>query len=201
VLKEAYKRIGYDVQFRMFPAKRSLNLANQGKSDGDIARIEGTEKAFPNLIALSTPIFNLQGYAYTIEVTRDIRDWSDLKGLRIGVVRGVRYATIGTKGLNPFFAEDMTHLFRLLADRRIDVAIAGRRSGQIEIHNNFKGSGIHTVGRSLYDKPMYHFVHKKNKELAVRLNHALENMAAEGRIDTIIKKTFEMLLGGQQGNL
>jgi ABC-type amino acid transport substrate-binding protein len=48
---------------------------------------------------------------------------------------------------------------------------------------------------------MYHFVHKKNKELAVRLNHALENMAAEGRIDTIIKKTFEMLLGGQQGNL
>ncbi len=201
VLQEAYKRIGYDVQFRMLPAKRSLDLANQGKTDGDVARIEGTEKTFPNLIAVPTPVIDFQGIAFTISVTKDIKDWSDLKGLKIGVVRGVRYATIGTKGLNPFFAENVPHLFRLLADGRIDIAIGGLRPGQIEIQKNFKNSGIHAVGKPLFSAPLYHYVHKKNKELAAQLGQVLADMAAQGEIDFIIDQTFQKLLNDEQADL
>lgn len=197
VLKEAYKRIGYDVQFTMLPAKRSLHSANRGNTDGDIARIEGTEKIFPNLIPIRTPVVDFQGFAFTVSVSREIREWSDLKGLRVGVVRGIRYSTIGTEGLNPFFAEDYINLFRLLVDGRIDVAIAGRNQGQIEIQKNFRKSGIHKIGQPLYSKPLYHFVHKKNKKLAARLNDALADMAAQGEIDTILEWAFQTLLAGE----
>ena len=191
VLKEAYKRIGYDVQFSLLPAKRSLHEANLGKSDGEIARIDGTEKDFPNLIAVSTPVIDFQGMVYTKSVTREIRNWSDLKGLKIGVIRGIRYSTIETKGMDPFFAEDMTHLFRLLMDGRIEVAVAGLRAGTIEIQRNFRNSDIHTVGQPLYLASMHHFVHKKNKDLVERLNHVLANMAARGEIDSIIDRTIQ----------
>ncbi len=194
VLREAYKRIGYDVQITMLPAKRSLISANQGKTDGDIARIEGTDEVYPDLIMVPTPVVDFQGFAFTKSVTKEIREWSDLKGLRVGVVRGIRYSTIGTEGLNPFFANDYNQLFRLLVGDRIDVAIAGQSQGQLEIQKNFKNRGIRKIGHPLYKKPLYHFVHKKNKDLVVRLNDNLSDMAEKGEIDTILERAFQTLL-------
>ena len=56
VLREAYRRIGYDIRFEFLPGKRSLEYANKGLTDGDVARIAGTEKKYPNLIPVPTPI-------------------------------------------------------------------------------------------------------------------------------------------------
>lgn len=193
VVQEAYKRIGYDVQFKMYPANRAISLANQGVTDGDIARIKGTEKTFPNLIPVPTPVIDFQGTAFTISVTKDIQKWSDLKGLKIGVVRGVRYATIGTEGLNPFFANNVPHLFKLLKDGRIDIAVAGTRQGQLEIEKSLNKSGIHSVGKPLFTAPLYHFIHSSNKDLVSPLNKALANMKAQGEINFIIDQTFQRL--------
>lgn len=201
VLTEAYKRIGYNVQFTWLPAKRSLILANQGKTDGDIARIEGTEKVFPELIPVPNPIIDFQAAAYAISVAKEINHWGDLKGLKVGVVRGVRYANIGTKGFNPFLANNVPHLFRLLSDGHIDVAVVGRRQAQIELQNNFKKSGIHSVGKSLISTPLHHFVHKKNTKLVALLNEVLAEMDKQGEIESIIDRAFQKLLTDNQSHL
>jgi uncharacterized protein (TIGR02285 family) len=193
VLTEAYKRIGYKAQFKLLPGKRSLEEANQGKTDGDTARITGTEKDFPNLIQIPTPLVNFQANVFTLSVKKEIKDWSDLKGLRIGVVRGVRYATKGTEGMNPFFAENVAHLFQLLMDNRIDVAVTGWRQGEINIRRSFGTSGIHPIGEPLLSAHLYHYVHKKNKDLVLPLDKVLTEMAAEGEIDMIVDRAFQVL--------
>ena len=155
VLRVAHGRMGYKVKFELFPGIRSLEPANKGETDGDIARISGTQKEFPNLRPLATPVIHIQGVAFTKSVTRKIKIWGDLEGLRIGVIRGIRYSTIGTQGLNRYFAEDTAHLFRLPADDRIQIAVTVLDAGRIELHDNFEDSGIHAVGSPLYEAPLF----------------------------------------------
>ena len=157
VLKEAYKRIGYEVTFDDLPGQRALEWANKGLTDGDVARIAGTEDKFPNLIRVKVPVIHFKGVAFTKSIDRPISRWEDLRGLRIGVVRGIRYSTIGTKGMDPYFANDMTHLFTMLDKDRIEVAVAVLDAGKIEIEKNFKNSGIHVVGSPLYSAPLVSF--------------------------------------------
>jgi ABC-type amino acid transport substrate-binding protein len=191
VLREAYRRIGYGVQFQFLPGQRALESANDGVLDGDVARIAGTEYEYPNLIPVPTPIFYFQGFAFTKSVTRQIDSWNDLKGLRIGIIRGIRYSTIGTKELNPFFAEDMTHLFKLLNQNRIQVAVAVLDSGKIETYKNFRNSGIHATGKPLYASPLYHFLHRRNEYLIKPLNDILKCMTKQREIDLIFSKEFQ----------
>lgn len=194
VIEVAYQKMGYKVRFQLFPGHRSIVMTNNGESDGDIARIKGTDKKYTDLVVVPTPVIEFHGVVFTKTITKEINDWSELKGLRIGIIRGIRYSEIGTRGLSPLFAEDMTHLFKLLDQERIQVAIATSKAGQIEVSKNFKKSSIHTIGRHLYSGPLYHFVHKRNQAIVTPLNTILQEMEKRGEIKKIVKTTFEFLL-------
>jgi ABC-type amino acid transport substrate-binding protein len=191
VVREAYERIGLSVVFDDLPARRALIWANSGKTDGDLARIDGTEKKFPGLIKIPTPVTAFKGVVFTRKIKQHISSWEDLKGLSIGVITGIRYSEIGTKDLNPVFATDMPHLFKLLAKDRIDVAIAVGDAGRIEIHRNFKEDKIHIIGRPVFEAPLFHFVNEKNKDLAPRLGAVLREMMENGEIQSIHEKALQ----------
>lgn len=195
VLREAYRRIGYDVIFTFLPAKRSLEMANFGKFDGDVARIKGTESVYPNLIQIPTPVISFKGVAFSKNISRAIKTWRDLKGLRVGIIRGIRYSEIQTKTLSPYFAEDMPHLFRLLDEDKIQIAIAVLKAGIIEINRHYKNSGIHIIGEPLYSSSLYHFVHKRNMHLVPMLDNALKEMENQGRTSKIIEAVFQKQMG------
>ena len=197
ILREAYSRIGYQVNFVLLPAQRALIWANEGKTDGDVARIVGTEKKYPNLAPVPTPVAYFNGVVFTRTVTKPIKRWADLNGLRVGIIRGIRYSAIGTANMQPFEANDMTHLFTLLDADRIQVAVAVREAGLIEIERNFKNKGFHAIGPPLYSAPLHHFLHLKNKALIAPLNAALEAMVRKGEFDLIHKKAFERLMNGR----
>ena len=194
VLQEAYRRIGYHVKFDDLPGQRALEWANSGMTDGDVARIEGTERKYPNLIQVKTPVIYFQGVAFVKDIDRKIETWSDLNGLRIGIVRGIRYAEIGTKGMAPLLAHDMRHLFTLLDLARIQVAVAVLDAGKIEIHRHFRDSGIHPVGLPLYSSPLYHFVHNRNRHLVKKLDQVLAEMTRTGEIDQLWQQAIDKAL-------
>ena len=193
VLQEAYRRIGYGVCFDDLPGKRALEWANNGLTDGDAARIEGTEKKYTNLVPVKIPVIHFNGVAFTKAVDKPIRQWADLRGLRIGVVRGIRYSTIGTEGMAPYFANDMTHLFTLLEEGRIEVAVAVEDAGRIEIHRHFQNRGIHVIGSPLFSAPLYHFVHIRNRSLVDPLEAVLSRMAASGEIQRLRDQALKQL--------
>ena len=191
VLERAYGKIGYHVKFNDLPGQRALEWANNGLTDGDVARIKGTEQKYPNLIPVPTPVIYFQGVAFVKTINNNIEAWSDLKGLRIGIVRGIRYSEIGTKGMDPFHANDMQHLFTLLDLGRIQVAVAALDSGKIEIERHFKDSGIHPTGSPLFSSPLYHFLNKRNKNLVERIDRVLMEMARTGETDQLWRQAFE----------
>lgn len=194
ILKEAYGRIGHSVHFTPFPGIRSLNMANKGEVDGDAARIMGTEKSFSNLIPLPTPLMSFEAYAFSKNPNLKVTKWSDLKGLRIGIVRGIRYAEIGTRGLAPFYAENTNHLFKLLAQGRIQVAVATKRAGQVEINLNHKEHGIQLVGAPLYSAPLYHFVNKDKAHFIPLLDKVLQQMKYNDESLNISESTLKKML-------
>lgn len=194
VIRKAYKRIGIEVDFDDLPAKRALEWANAGKNDGDLARIAGTEKKFTNLIKISTPIIEFKGVAFTSKIDREIRSWQDLNGLSVGIIGGIRYSEIGTKGLDRIFAKDMTNLFRLLLSDHIDVAIAALEAGNVEMHRNFKDADIHIIGQPLYSAELFHFVHKRHKDIVPKIEAALLEMDKNGEKKSIRDKVLSEML-------
>ncbi len=195
VVRTAYRRIGHGVRFEPLPARRALEWANDGITDGDLARIEGTERKYPNLIRISVPVFHFQGVVFSRTVDRSIEDWSDLQGLLVGVIRGIRYSEIGTAGMDRILAKDMTHLFTLLSIGHIEAAVAVRDAGRIEIHRNFRGKGIRVVGEPLYTGPLFHFIHSRNGHLVVKLEAVLREMAASGEIEAMRLEGVKEKLG------
>ncbi len=191
VVREAYRRIGYTVQFEPLPARRALEWANDGVTDGDLARIEGIQRKFPNLIRISIPVIHFSGVAFATDSFPAISEWKDLAGLSIGIVRGILYAEIGTEGMDPIPANDMTHLFKLLKLGRIDVAVAVLDAGRIEIHRNYPDAGIHPTGEPLHVAPLYHYIHVKNGHLLQKLEAVLREMEANGEIEALLEKALK----------
>lgn len=194
VLTEAYRRIGYKVEFVPLPGLRALEWANEGVTGGDVARIQGTELKYPNLIPVNVPVIRFEGVAFAKTHIRDIASWEDLRGLRIGIVRGIRYAVIGTEGMEPLKANDMTHLFTLLDRDRIHVAVAVRTAGLIEIKRHFSNSNIRIIGKPLHVSPLYHFLNERYRDLAGRLTSVLTEMTESGDMEQLRKAAFEKLL-------
>jgi polar amino acid transport system substrate-binding protein len=55
LVKEAFRRIGLEAEIVFNPTGRSLSDVNEGLADGELDRIEGMEKNFPNLVMVPEP--------------------------------------------------------------------------------------------------------------------------------------------------
>ncbi len=190
ILTEAYNRLGIRVSVSLLPGIRSLVAANDGTTDGDVARIPGTEKKFENLLPVPTPIINFKGVAFTKSVEKPINTWEDLEAFQIGVIRGVRYSEINTRHFNRLLSNDMTHLFLLLEKGRIQVAVAVLEAGLAEIQNSFPNSGMRVAGDPLFSSPLYHFVNKKNAFLIPKLDAVIKDMKNSGRLKEIYNSAY-----------
>jgi hypothetical protein len=49
IAKEAFSRIGVEIELPYLPTERSISAANDGLHDGELNRIAGMEKIYPNL--------------------------------------------------------------------------------------------------------------------------------------------------------
>lgn len=194
VVRAMYIRAGVKAEFKYYPARRSLELANSGKTDGEMARIAGTEQAYPHLVRISTPVFYINGVVFTKRVTRDIRTWTDLKGLKVGIIQGVRYSEVALSFMKTFRARSQDHLFKLLDHDRIDVAVTVKESGEHDVDMRFKNSGIHIIGQPLYSAPLYHYIHEKNAALAPKLESVLHAMMEEGTIEKLWSQARRKIL-------
>lgn len=193
VVEAAYERAGIPMEIRWVPAKRALSEANRGDTDGDIGRIEGTEKVWENLVPVPTSYMTFTARAYSNDVHAVIRDWPDLKPYRVGIIRGVRYAEIGTENMKRRKANTPVELMRLLVGNHVDVVIAADEVAHLTIIRKFSGEGIDSVSGPLYEAPIYHFLHRRNENLIGRLDAAIREMVDAGEIDLIRRQALDQM--------
>jgi len=195
---EAYKRIGYDVEFVDLPNRRSLMQADDGSCDGETIRIGGLEKTFKNLIPVPVTVTQLQGVAFMKHHNDthlpEINTWQDMRGLKVYIIRGEIYAERGTADLDAGAVGTYKQLFTMLEQDRTDIGIGIHHIGLIELARNFPNSSIHTHGAPLLSAPMYHYIHRKNQHLLKDLTQVLNDMAESGELDIINAKALNRLM-------
>ena len=192
ILKEAFTNMDCELSVKFLPGRRSLEWAQEGVTDGDIARIAGMDKQFSNLIRVPSSIISMEGIPFSIS-QYDINGWEDLRGLTIGIVRGILYAEIGTRGMKVFYGTDTPSLFRLLKEGRVDVVVATKVAGNVEISRSFAGSGIHATGPALHKAELFTYINKNKAAYVDPLSRAIQAMKANGRTDEIYQQTIRKL--------
>lgn len=185
VLKEAYSRMGIEISIDFYPAKRSLIISNDGINyDGEIHRIGGIEKEFPNLVPISIPINILEGVVVANKVNFMVNGWKSLNPYLIGIRRGIVFTTNGTAGMNRVVLNTNEHLFQMLAAQRIDLVVISRINALKYIPTEQR------LKLKILEPPvevynMYHYLHKKNAHLIPELTSILKEMQKEGIIHKI----------------
>jgi ABC-type amino acid transport substrate-binding protein len=184
VLDMAYKRIGIDVDVIYYPAERALIIANQGSVDGELQRVYGINKKFPNLIMVPTSIGQFASYVFTKKVEFVVDGWKSLGPYHIGLVKGVKFAERATQGMKRSFAMTVPQLFRMLYAERVDIVVISEFSGLIGLKKaGLEGIKYLTPPVEVYK--LYHYLHKKNKDLVPEIDLVLKDMEKEGMIKKI----------------
>ncbi|WP_319522664.1 hypothetical protein [uncultured Desulfosarcina sp.] len=98
VLIEAYADIGYKVSITILPTERAIRESNMGRYDGEVMRIKGHEKNYPNLVMVPVPINRIEITVFTRDLEFEVTGWKDLGPYSIAYERGVKLIEYNTKG-------------------------------------------------------------------------------------------------------
>ncbi|WP_343564931.1 transporter substrate-binding domain-containing protein [Kiloniella sp. b19] len=178
LLSKAYKQIGHDVVFLPHPSNRSLSHLEDGILDAEIARLSVVEKKIGNIVRINIPIHTLKGFAYTNrgeieEYTPEILGHYRLTSLR-GVLWSDRVVT------NHPRSNQMTQpadLLRLLQEGRTDIIFLAEETMDRLLENHPATSvKIRKLYPAIAIQPMYHYIHKKHRDLVPELEKAISDL-------------------------
>ena len=192
VLQEAYRQISIEIEYLPLPGERALQTANAGRVDGEVFRIANVDKTYTNLVPVPTPINVLEGVVFSNEPNLQINGWESLREHRIGIQVGIKFAERGTQGMQRTVVDTNEQLFRMLAAKRVDVAVVALTNG-LQTINSLKLTDIYAISPSIQQFPLYHYLHKKNHTLVEKLDAVLKKMHTSGRITQLRNTALQRL--------
>ncbi len=173
-----YEQAGLCVTSVAMAPKRIEQLLVRGELDGDWFRPSDYATEFSDqLVALPQPVFGLEARLLWLADTPFSGHPEDLKGLTVGHQSGFRWleAHLPQMGAKTFAVSSSTHVWDLLARRRIDVfATSGIHEASLMQSPRAAGAD---VKRALWTTvSFYHLLHPRHADKVTRLNAALVQM-------------------------
>jgi ABC-type amino acid transport substrate-binding protein len=196
ILKEAYKRIGYDIEVTWVNGAEALENSNSGNVDAELQRIDGISRKFSNLVQVRIPINYLQGAVFVKDASFPVSGWYSLKPYRIGIVKGIIFAKLGTDGMDVKEAGSYDGLLTMLDNGEIDVAVMPRINGLVAMQKE-GFEDIKELEGILETLFLYHYVHKKNSALVPGLEKELKQMLLDGTTRRLRDAAYDELLQRQ----
>ncbi len=194
LIREAYKRKGYDLEIKYMPWARALKMAKAGKHDGYFPEYfsEGLKNDYK--VSTAFPGGPL-GLFKTKSTTIKFSSINDLLPYRIGVVRGyVNTKEFDDAGfLNKEEAKDDLTNFRKLFKKRIDIVVADKFVGKYLVAKNMpeKLPELEFIEPALEIKDLYVCISKKTSKSGAKfkaLEEGLKEITADGTVQKILKK-------------
>ncbi len=193
IVNEIFKRLGIDVEFISLPNQRSLIFANDGIDDGNMARIKGLEKKYPNLIRVPEKIIDYEFVAYSLDTDISMDGWESLKPYEVAYISGwqifetnVRDTKKRTRVRNP------TQLFGLLQNKRADIILFEHWSGLY--WNKRLNVGARLLRPPLATRALYMYLHKKHADLVPAVAQTLTDMKKDGTYQRIFYDKLAVLV-------
>ncbi len=189
IYTEALGRLGYRLDYRSYPARRSSLVSDSGEADGEINRVADYSLTHPELVRVPVPHFAIRFSAYAARPLALGNGWQALKqtDLRVEYRTGVALPSIHLPQVVP--PERLTVAnSALLGMRKLQV---GRSDVFVEVEtvadavlagDEFRNTTIRKV--ALMDSADVHaHLHKRHADLAVKLGQVLADMKKEGLIE------------------
>ena len=179
IASEAFRRAGIKLQLIKLPAERALINANAGIEDGDLVRIAGLEKLYPNLIRVPEKLIDWEFVAYSKNPNIQ-SSWPAIRQHTIGHITGWKIYEKHVHGAAQVVPTTTpTQLFRLLERDRIEVALYARWMGQALIQK-LGINNIHQLEPVLASREMFIYLHKHHSKLVPKIAKALRELKQEG---------------------
>lgn len=177
LLTLAYQDLGYKVKYINVPLKRALFEADDGKVDGELLRIEGLNKSFPNLISVPYKLFD-----FDIKLIVNQRQ---CPGCQLAQLRSISYVR-GVVAIERLLAEsEKTNQSIGLASMEIllDFFNMERAQGIIAAVHDIPKESLSTIDfseQTLSTLSVVHYLHKRHGELVMPLSRSLFNLERNG---------------------
>lgn len=188
VARNIFNKIGYKLTIEKLPAERALRSANSGLIDGEIIRVGGMEKHYPNLIRVPEKIMSLGFFVFSKKQI-DLRNgWSALAEKNVAFINGWKIAEKNTPNTAAVTrVKDSQQLFSLLEKDRADFVIYEHWGGNYII-NQSQLTNVSMVQPALATNDMYIYLHKRHKAIVPKLSQALTDMKKDGSYEKLAEK-------------
>ena len=195
VLTQVYKNIGIDITISPLPGKRAQYVANSGLKDGEIMRIwtYGDENA--NTIRVPSSYYYLETMPFVLKNSDiSILKKQDLAKYRLTKIRGVKHTNNITQGLKNIYEMSSTEdMFKLLLSGKVDVVLTNTSDGNLALER-LGLSNIVSMEKPLTRLPLYHYIHKKNKNLVQLVDQEILRMKGNGELASLIQQAEKSIV-------
>jgi len=197
VVGEALRRIGYQLETVRMPAERALINANRGIDDGELARVGGLQKKYPNLIQVPESYMFIDMVLFSKKYPSFVvQNWESVKSHSLAIISGwkIMEKNFSKLGNNvEIIKTDNAHQsFTLLRKDRVDFIAYSNWSGlaYLKEHNI---TDIKLLEPPLASPNFYVYLHKKHKEIVPKLSAELKKMKEDGTINLLFNEILTPL--------
>lgn len=179
LMREAYRRIGAQVEFKYLPQLRDIQETEDGLIDASLARTKSAIEKHSGLVVVNTPLAEEALVAFTVRKGIPSNSWEELQSLSVGVILGAVTATAqcSEHGIKPHFVKNMAQAFAMLSHARLDVVVANHKLGLFSANS----LGIRVYhSQPLHSEALYHVLNRKHADIAPLLSAAFEEMRDDG---------------------
>jgi len=195
IVGKALHRIGYQLKTVWLPAERALINANAGIDDGDLLRISGLQKSYPNLIQVPEKVINLEFVVFTTKTSFPVKGWKSLKPYSVAIITGWKILERNIPaGTDLIKVNNVEQLFALLLKNRVDAIVYSRWVG-LDYIQQHKLRGVKLLEPPLARRKLYVYLHKKHEHLVPRLARSLRHIKVTGDY----RRAFRKILAPYSG--
>lgn len=177
-LREAYGRIGRDVEFVDMPGERAIVESNAGRTDGETARIAGMETTYEELRRVEVPLYlntnSIFVFGGNKAVPSSLNALSQLE--RVGIVRGWKASEEATAGWrNVVNVTSYASALQMLKLGRMD-AFLGRSEDTLRALQREGLSLSDFPNRVVLRFPLFHYLHRRHEALLPAVTQELRRL-------------------------
>lgn len=184
VVQAAARRAGIPVAARLVPAERALALANSGATDGDVGRIDGLDKQYPNLVRVPEPVYHYAAFAFALNKLEVSAGWESLRGHAICIRRGIKLFELRTEGMPRQVLDDESSVLRMLRNGGCELALLEPNNPAVKAEMAAQPP-LYKLLPPLEVAPLYLYLHKSHAGLVPRFAEALKQMRQDGTLQKI----------------
>jgi hypothetical protein len=189
IYREAFRRLGYRLQYLDYPANKASSLSDQGLVDGEIHRVADYGQAHPNLVRVEEPHFSMAFAAYGIPPLwlgggwRSLRTTAYRVDYRLGVKKAETELPLVVDAARLSATVTTADGLRLLEAHKLDLFVDVDDVVQAVLASKeFRGSPVRRIA-FMEQIDVHAFLHKRHRDLAPRLAEVLREMKREGLVE------------------